>query len=88
LQRLGLILHVSPSRSIIVRVENVPRIGEVVFDKNLKSIGKVFDLFGPVSSPYAAIKPRSRVRNAGKVMNKTLYMSPPKRRKEKNRIAR
>ena len=78
----------SPSHNIIVRVENIPRIGEVVFDKNLKSIGKVFDLFGPVSSPYAVVKPRSRVQNSRKVINKIVYTSPQKRRKEKNRIVR
>lgn len=81
MQRLGLILHVSPSHNIIVRVENIPRIGEAVFDKNLKSIGKVFDLFGPVSSPYAVVKPRSRLRNSREVASMTVYTSPPKKEK-------
>jgi RNA-binding protein len=81
LQRLGRVLHISPSRSIIIQIENLPKIGETVVDENLKSIGKIFDIFGPVSSPYAAIKSTSR--ELEKLTNKTLYVIPSKRRKEK-----
>jgi len=80
LQRLGLILHMSPTRNIIVKLENMPRIGETVVDENLKSIGKVFDILGPVSSPYAAVRPV--IQNAEKYVNRMLYAIPSKRRKE------
>jgi RNA-binding protein len=83
LQRLGLILHVTPSRNIIAKIENVPRIGETVVDENLKPIGKVFDILGPVSSPYATITPT--IRNPEKLADRTVYTLPSKRRKEKNR---
>lgn len=80
LQRLGLILHMSPTRNIIVKLENMPRIGETVVDENLKSIGRVFDILGPVSSPYAAVRPI--IQNAEKYINRMLYAIPSKRRKE------
>ncbi len=80
MQRLGLILHTSPNRNIIVQLENIPRIGETVVDENLKPIGRVFDILGPVSSPYAAIRPL--IRNADRYINKMLYVAPSKRRKE------
>lgn len=80
MQRLGLILHMSPTRNIIVKLENMPRIGETVVDENLKSIGKVFDILGPVSSPYAAVRPV--IQNAEKYVNRMLYAIPSKRRKE------
>jgi RNA-binding protein len=80
LQRLGLILHMSPTRNIIVKLENMPRIGETVVDENLKSIGRVFDILGPVSSPYAAVRPV--IQNAEKYINRMLYAIPSKRRKE------
>ena len=86
MQRLGLILHLSPSRNIIVKVENIPRIGETVVDDNLKPIGKIFDILGPVSSPYAAVRPT--VRDPEKLANKMVYVFPSKRRKEKNRYGR
>ena len=72
-------LHVSPSRNIIVKVENIPRIGETVVDEDLKPIGKISDVFGPVSSPYVAVKPT--IREPKKLVNKILYVSPLKRRK-------
>lgn len=80
MQRLGLILHMSPNRNIIVRLENIPRIGETVVDENLKSIGRVFDILGPVASPYAVIKPV--IQNAENYINRMLYVVPSKRRKE------
>jgi len=86
LQRLGLILHVTPSRNMIAKIENVPRIGETVVDESLKPIGKVFDILGPVSSPYATIAPT--IRDPGRLANRTVYILPSKRRKEKNRYGR
>jgi len=72
-------LHVSPSRNIIVKVENIPKIGETVVDEHLKPIGKISDVFGPVSSPYVAVKPT--IREPKKLANKILYVFPLKRRK-------
>ncbi|MEM2985353.1 MAG: Gar1/Naf1 family protein [Candidatus Jordarchaeaceae archaeon] len=81
MQRLGQALHLSSSRNLIIKVEYIPQIGEIVVDEELKPVGKVFDIFGPVSSPYAAINPT--IREPEKLSNKTLYIIPSKRRKEK-----
>lgn len=81
MQRLGRVLHVSQSRSIIIRIENIPRIGEAVVNENLKPIGKILDIFGPVSSPYASIKPR--IQEIEKLADKMLYVLPSKSRKGK-----
>jgi len=66
-----------------MKVENIPRIGETVVDENLKPVGKVFDILGPVSSPYAAIRPT--IRDPEKLVNRPVYVIPSKRRKEKNK---
>jgi RNA-binding protein len=76
-------MHLSPSRNIIVKVENSPKIGETVIDENLKPVGTVFDIFGPVSAPYVAVRPATR--DPEKLVNKKLYTLPSKRRKEKAR---
>ena len=87
MQRLGLILHVTPSRNLIAKIENVPKIGEVVVDESLKPVGKVFDILGPVSSPYATIA--ATIRDPERLTNKMVYTLPPsKRRKEKTRYGR
>jgi rRNA processing protein Gar1 len=71
----------SPSRNLIVKVENPPRIGETAVDENLKPVGTVFDTFGPVCSPYVAVRPTAS--NPERLAGKTLYVIPPKKRKEK-----
>jgi RNA-binding protein len=83
LQRLGLVLHMSPSRNLIVKVESAPKIGETAVDENLKPVGTIFDTFGPVSSPYVAVKPT--IGDPEKLVNRALYVIPSKRRKEKVR---
>ena len=71
----------SQSRNIIIRIENVPKIGEAVVNENLEPIGKILDIFGPVSSPYASIKPR--IQEIEKLADKMLYVLPSKSRKGK-----
>jgi len=62
-------------------IENVPKIGETVVNENLKSVGKILDIFGPVSSPYASVK--LKIQETRKLTNKMLYILPSKRRKGK-----
>ena len=83
MQRLGSVLHLTPSRNLILNVEKPPRIGETVVDENLKHVGTIFDTFGPVCSPYVAI--RATIADPEKLVDKPLYVVPSKRRKEKTR---
>jgi RNA-binding protein len=77
LQRLGKVLNVTPSQNLIIKVEKPPKLGTAVIDENLKIIGKVFDIIGPVSSPYAIIRPT--IKDPEKLTNKQLYVSPSKK---------
>jgi RNA-binding protein len=72
LQRIGKALSVTPSSSIIIKTESPPKIGCEVTDESLTVVGKVFDIIGPVSSPYAVIK--SNVKNPDTLLNKPLYL--------------
>ena len=47
-------------KNLIVKVENLPRIGDRVVDEQFKPVGRVFDIFGPVAAPYAAVKPQGK----------------------------
>ena len=63
MKRLGKYLHKSPSRNLIVKIlnpKNVPKIGCKVYNSKLEYIGIVRDIIGPVSSPFAVIKPKSK----------------------------
>lgn len=59
LKRLGKILHLSKSRSLIVKLASEPSIdvGSKVLDSKLREVGIIQDIFGPVTSPYVAVKP-------------------------------
>ena len=72
MQRLGRVLNVTPSQNIVVKAENTPKIGSAVVDENLKIVGKIFDIIGPVSSPYAVVKPA--IREPEKLSDKQLYL--------------
>lgn len=76
-------LHVSSSKNLILKAEKLPRIKDKVVDENLKSVGTVFDVFGPVSSPYVAVKPS--VEEPKRFVNHVLYVFPSLKRKWKKR---
>ena len=77
LQRLGKVLNVTPSQSLVVKIDKPLKLGSAVIDENLKVVGKVFDIIGPVSSPYAVIKPS--VKEPEKLSGRQLYVSPSKK---------
>jgi RNA-binding protein len=81
LQRLGKALHVTPSQNVVVKADKTPRIGSAVVDENLKVVGKVFDVIGPVSSPYAVVKPA--VKEPAKLTDKQLYLLLSKKQRSK-----
>ena len=81
MQRLGRVLNVTPSQNIVVKTEKTPKIGSAVIDENLKVVGKVFDIIGPVSSPYAIVKPI--IKETERLVNKQLYL--PLSKKEGSR---
>jgi RNA-binding protein len=81
LQRLGKVSNVSPSGNAIVKAENPPQMGSEVVDENLNVVGKVFDIIGPVSAPYAVIKPS--IREPEKLLNKPVYLLLSKTKRSK-----
>jgi RNA-binding protein len=81
LQRLGKVLSVTPSRNLVVKTEKAPKIGSAVVDENLKVIGKVFDVIGPVSSPYSVIRPT--IKEPERLSNKQLYLMLSKKNRSK-----
>jgi len=84
LQKLGRITNVSPSGNAIVKADNTPQIGSQVVDENFTVIGRIFDIIGPVSAPYAVIKPS--IKEPAKLLNKPVYLllSKTKRSKKDN----
>jgi RNA-binding protein len=72
LQRLGKVLHVTPSQNVVAKISKIPKIGLTVVDEKLKTVGKIFDIIGPTSSPYVIIKPT--IKEPETLANKQLYL--------------
>ena len=87
---LGKALHESKgSKNLIITLQADTRIGQPVSDKNGKMIGKVFDIFGPVETPYASIRLNDGV-ELGKIENKPVFLgrAPEKKKRRKQRRSR
>ena len=67
---------------MILKGENIPRIGDRVINEKLKSIGIVFDVFGPTISPYIAVKPL--IQNPEQFVNQILYVKSSRSKKRRN----
>jgi RNA-binding protein len=81
LQRLGKVLHVTPSQNVVVKADKTPKIGSAVVDERLKVVGKVFDVIGPVPSPYVVVKPA--IKEPERLTTKQLYLLLSKKKRSK-----
>jgi RNA-binding protein len=73
LQRLGKVLNLTPAQNIVVKVDKAPKMGAAIIDENLRVVGRVFDVIGPVSAPYAVVRPS--VKDPEKLISRQLYVS-------------
>jgi len=83
LQRIGCVVHISSNGNIILKADNVPRIGDQAMDENLRTVGMVFDVFGPVASPYVAVRPS--VDEPNSYVQRILYGAPSRKMAERRR---
>lgn len=83
MQRLGRVMNVTPAQNLVVKAEQTPKIGLCVVDENLKTVGNVFDVIGPVTSPYAIV--RTMVKEPLKLAGKQLYLLPSKKARDRDR---
>jgi RNA-binding protein len=62
--RLGTVTRTAQGLAIVRCDEgtDTPDIGLTAVDESLASVGRVVDVFGPVSRPYLAVSPAERVR--------------------------
>lgn len=83
MQRIGRALHINSNKNIILKAEKLPEIGCRVVDKNQKSVGTVFDIFGPVSAPYISVKPYTE--ETHHLVNHFLFIAPSVKSSLKNK---
>ena len=57
MDKLGIVLHISGSRKIILRTKIKVKTGINVLNEELNSVGRIIDIFGPIRNPYVSIEP-------------------------------
>ncbi|MEW6222922.1 MAG: Gar1/Naf1 family protein [Candidatus Hadarchaeota archaeon] len=55
---LGKVLHLT-AREIIVKGEKTPKLGITAVNSKNRTIGRIYEIFGPINSPYISIRPAS-----------------------------
>jgi RNA-binding protein len=71
--RIGVPSHISKSSgNLILKAERKARIGAPVLNREGRRIGFVYDLFGPISNPYIAVRPT--VENPERYVEEPLYI--------------
>ena len=72
MEKLGRVLNVTPSKNIIIKSNKIPKIGVDVVDERLKVVGRIFDIIGPISSPYIVVKPV--IKEPRKIVGEKVYL--------------
>lgn len=72
---------------LILRVNFTPKIGSKVVTKEMREVGQIFDVLGPVKTPYVSIKPQAEPEIAENLVDEVLYelVNSKKRRYFKRR---
>ena len=71
MRRIGEVVRVAQGLAVArVGDEDHPDIGTMVIDESLSSVGRVVDVFGPVSNPYVAV---SADEDPTTLLGQTLY---------------
>ncbi|WP_435358116.1 H/ACA ribonucleoprotein complex subunit GAR1 [Haloarchaeobius sp. DFWS5] len=71
MKRVGTVVRAAQGLAIARTAEgDKPRLGESVIDENLDDVGRIVDVFGPVSRPYVAV---SADTDPALLLGQTLY---------------
>jgi RNA-binding protein len=64
---------------MIVKSFGPAQVGSKVFDGEMRKVGVVFDILGPLSSPYISVKPH--LQNPEKLIKRTLFQLEKEKKK-------
>ncbi|WP_128477969.1 H/ACA ribonucleoprotein complex subunit GAR1 [Halorussus pelagicus] len=73
MQKLGAVVRTAQGLAVVrCSDDDHPDVGTEAVDEQLRSVGRVVDVFGPVSRPYVAVTPDEGVALAP-LLGKKLY---------------
>ncbi|ABL77784.1 H/ACA ribonucleoprotein complex subunit GAR1 [Thermofilum pendens] len=75
MQLIGRARLYSRNKNLVVEASNVPPIGEKVYDEKAMLVGYVYDVIGPVTSPFVLVKVDESRWEPEALVGKLLYWS-------------
>lgn len=85
---LGSVIHVTKSNYVVVKLSEsheLPHIGVEVVNANNEVVGKVIDIIGPTTQPFAVIKPLKHIATSLLKPTSFLFYRIPRKSGKKGR---
>lgn len=81
---VGKVVRVTRDGKLVVKAKALPELGAEVYDAGASLVGVVYDVIGPVSSPYVIVKVTSpRIKRPDYLINRLLYAVEVARRRRR-----
>jgi RNA-binding protein len=74
LRKVGDILHVSHDGRFVLKLSTTPPLGITVYDYSMRRLGVLYDIIGPVNSPYGLVKPDPQLSEVNEFVGKPAYV--------------
>lgn len=82
LKRIGTALHFTKLGNLVVKLDTVPPLYIPVYTYSMRRVGTLYDVIGPVKSPYGLVKP---VERSDEVLGAQLYAREQDLRRRRGR---
>ena len=57
MKTVGKIIHLARSGRLIIRLRTITFEGQIIIDNQNTKIGRVMEIIGPITKPYASVQP-------------------------------
>lgn len=75
LRRIGDIMHLSHDRRLVIKLSlTPPPLGITIYDYAMRRVGVLYDIIGPVNSPYGLVKPDPQLSRPEDFVGKPAYV--------------
>ena len=86
MMRIGQVVRLSSEGTIIIRSQTAPPMGGIVCDNRGRDLGRIIRVTGPVSAPYAIVRPLgSMPEGLMRLIGRDVYLSQTIERRERPR---
>ncbi|MEM3411811.1 MAG: Gar1/Naf1 family protein [archaeon] len=75
MKKLGRVLSISNDNKLIVKTEQVVKLGMEVYDEKRRHVGTIIDFFGPAYGPYVVV---SAEKESNFLLGKDLFVKGKK----------